>query len=63
MDGRVSGNHNVHKPSLKLDFQGQGGHIEENNIQTGLCLLTSQDGSLHGSTVSDGFIEMDGWTR
>eukprot|EP00128_Syssomonas_multiformis_P003280 Colp12_sorted_trinity150504_noHs@20875 len=66
-DGGVAGDKGRHHLALKLDTEGEGGHIEQHQVgadalEGGSATDTagSEDGTLHGGTVGDGLIGVDG---
>jgi len=59
-DASVSWDKNSHDTASGLDTLGKRGDIEEEEVLDLLGALTLEDGSLDGSTVSDGLIGVDG---
>merc|ERR1712137_271661 len=49
-----------HDTSCGLDTQSQWGNIQQQQPISLLGLLSGQDGGLHGGTISDGLIRVDG---
>jgi len=62
-DGSVSVNDVSHDSTGGLDSHGKWGDIEEKELLSLLVTLSSKDGSLDGSTVSDGLIWVDGLVK
>lgn len=59
-DGGVSGDEDSHDLTSSFDTHGKGGNVEKEDVLDVFGSRTSQDSSLDGSTVSDGFIGVDG---
>mmetsp|Transcript_33857 Transcript_33857/g.39396 ORF Transcript_33857/g.39396 Transcript_33857/m.39396 type:complete len:129 (-) Transcript_33857:490-876(-) len=59
-DGGVSWDQSGHDTSSGFDTQRQWGNVQKKEVLDLLVTLTGQDSSLDGSTVSNGFIRVDG---
>ena len=59
-DGSVPRNKHSHDSTRGLDTLGKRGNIDEEEILDLLGTFTGEDGSLDGSTVSDGLVRVDG---
>lgn len=59
-NGAVTGDEGSHDSSGSLDTEGEGGHIEKQEVLDLLASLSGENGGLHGSSVGDGLIGVDG---
>ena len=59
-DSGVSGDNNTHNTSNGLNTLGKRGDIEEEHILDRLVSLSTENGSLDGSTVGNSLIGVDG---
>jgi hypothetical protein len=62
-DGSVSVDDVCHDTTSSFDTHGKWSDIEEKELLSFFVTLSSEDGSLDGSTVSDGFIWVDGFVE
>jgi len=62
-DGGVTGDNLGHDTTDSLQTEGQRSDIEEEQVLASVTTITVKDGSLDGSTVSDGLIRVDGTAR
>jgi len=62
-DGSVSLDDISHDTTGGLDSHGKWGDIEEKELLSLLVTLSGKDGSLNGSSVSDGLIWVDGFVQ
>jgi len=59
-DSGVSGDKSSHDTTGSFDTVGKGSDIQKEQVLDLFVTLTGQDSSLDGSTISDGFIGVDG---
>ena len=59
-NGGVALDEGSHHATGGFDTERKGSDIEKQQVLDGLGLVTIEDGSLHGGTVSDGLIGVDG---
>ena len=58
-EGRIPLHHGSHITVVRRDAQGDGCHVQEEQIGNRFKLLFSQVGSLDGRSISHGFILID----